>query len=100
MDTEKLFVEWFCFDRYAHSSCTKMEAELYNVAQKFILYRIVADEDLKEVIRQLKLRQDFLAEQNPRWKRIKIHLTSGADGLMQITIGDSYYFLREVIGNF
>ena len=34
MNTENLFVDWFCFDCYTHSACTKMETEIYDYAKK------------------------------------------------------------------
>lgn len=100
MNTENLFVDWFCFDCYTHSACTKMETEIYDYAKKILLYRLVADEDLKEVIRQLQLKQDFLANQNPRWKRIKIQFSGEMNGLIWLNIACSQLCLRKVLGNF
>lgn len=77
-----------------------METEIYDYAKAIVLYRLVADEDLKEVIKQLQLKQDYLAKQNPRWKRIKIQLFGDMNGLMWLDVGSSQLNLRKVLGNF
>ena len=77
-----------------------MEAELFDYAKKMILYRLIAESDLKQVIKQLELRQDVLAEQNPRWRRVKCRYSSGMDGLRWLHIGEGHFCLRRVLGNF
>lgn len=92
--------DWFCYDSYITSGRPKMEAELFDYAKKMILYRLIAEGDFKQVIKQLKLRQDVLAEQSPRWKRVNFHYSKGRNGLYWLYIGDSYFCLRKVLGDF
>ena len=92
--------DWFCYDSYTTANRPKMESEIFDYARKIILYNLVAEGDFKNVIKELQLRQDTLAEKNPRWKRTDIHFTDGIGGLCWLNIGEGHLCLRKVLGEF
>lgn len=92
--------EWFCYDYYYLSGRPKMENELFEYAKKMILYHLVAEGDFKEVLKQLELRQEILAGQNPRWRKVEIRYSDGLNGHCWLYIGDLHFSFQKVLGNF
>lgn len=92
--------DWFCFDYYIYAGQPKMEAALFEYATKLILYRLVSEASFKEVIKELELRQDALAEQNRRWKRVDLRISSGMNNICWLYVGASHFRLRKVLGDF
>ena len=89
---------WFVFDRYVVAGQPKMESALMERAEKLLLYRLVAGEDLGNVIMEIEHSQDILSEQNPRWKKVDIRIVGGVDGLLWLHIGSQNLRLRKVVG--
>lgn len=91
---------WFVFDCYVVAGQPKMESALMEHAEKLLLYRLVYGDDLNNVIKELKMSQDILSEQNPRWKKVDIRIVGGVDGLLWLHIGSQNLRLRKVVGEF
>ena len=92
---------WFVFDRYVVAGQPKMESALMERAEKLLLYRLVAGEDLGNVIKEIEHSQDILSEQNPRWKKVEIRFSNNYnDGLLWLYIGSQNLRFRKVVGWF
>ena len=89
---------WFVFDCYVVAGQPKMESALMDYAKEMLLYWLVKGEDVNLVIDMLKARQEAIARQNPRWKKVDIRIVGGVDGLLWLHIGLQNLRLRKVVG--
>ena len=59
----------------SRNSLTRMECELYDMAQRTIAHCVLSTEQLSEVVRQLESFEHELIAKNPRLKRVAVDFT-------------------------
>lgn len=57
----------------SRNSLTRMERELYDMAQRTVAHCVLSTEQLSEVVRQLWSFEDELIAKNPRLKRVEVN---------------------------
>ena len=89
---------WFVYESYSLSNCTKMEAEIYNYGKQLILHKLVGEGDMENAAEALRAKQEELAAENPRWKRVEIKLNNSGD-IAWLHVGPTSSFsIRKVKG--
>ena len=91
---------YFCFDSYSTAGRPKMEAELFNKAKEYILYKTIYGDQVNDLVGDIWNRQEALLLDHRNWKPVEISLYGGQDGLFWLNIGESNLRFREIIGEY
>lgn len=101
MKAKNEYEQWFAASSGTLSGSSKMESALYDWAKENLLRRLIYFTDFKNVLKEFDAAQERLSANNPRWKRVKIRFSGGADGICWLHIGDvSHLCLYGVEGEF
>ena len=101
MKAKNEYEQWFAASAGTLAGSSKMESALYDWAKEHLLRHLVCFTDFKNVLKELDAVQERLSANNPRWKRVKVRFSGGADGICWLHIGDvSHLCLYRVEGEF
>ena len=89
---------YFCYDSYSTAGRPKMEAELFNIAKGYILYKTITGNLVDDLVGDLWNRQEALLHDHKNWKATSIDYHGGQDGHFWLDIGESHLSFREILG--
>jgi len=93
------YQRWFVFDYYTYAGAPKMEDVLMLYAKRHFLHCLIYEDDIKNVVSNIKAAQAKLREKNRRLKdvEVKSYHFRPEDDITWIYIGKQNIRLRRVV---